>query len=559
MRLWTLFLAFLVPAYLLCLPAKAAGIYHDKDIDARWDNTVRYGIALRLRPRDPALISDANADDGDRNFRPGVISNRMDILSEFDASRNGFGVRVSAAAWLDTIYREPNDNDSAATLNLIASRHDEFASDVRSLHGGKIQLSDAFVHGTFEAHGLPLSFRVGRHVVLWGESLFFAANGIAAGQAPIDVIKALGSPDAEAKEVLLPVWQASSTIEIRPNVALSFYYQFEERKDQLPGTGSYFSTVDFVGAGAEQYLLSPGVALRRTQDLRPKGSGQFGVGLTVNTSAFSYGIYALVFNAKEPQIYLRPSAGTYQLIYPAGIEIYGASFSSAFGATILAGEISGRRYMPLVSATLIAPASLPMTDSDYPLYAVGDTLQGQVSTVTTLAGNALWARAEFKQELAFNERLAVTRNPDALEAGRAAVAAGYPASFTGGNPGVAEGERALFAAAYSAGFTHGFGGAAEGKRTRFAAQYEASFEPEYFEVLPALDLSVPISFSYTFAGESSVDDGENSGTGSFEIGLSATYRSVWKSHIGLTYFIGPASKQSLADRDFVSLSIERTF
>ncbi|MFZ1990828.1 MAG: DUF1302 family protein [Alphaproteobacteria bacterium] len=513
MRLWALFLVFLAPAYVLCIPVKAAEIYHDEDIDARLDNTVRYSVAFRLPPRDAALIADPNADDGDRNFRPGLISNRVDILSEFDASRNGFGVRVSAAAWLDTVYREPNDNDSAATLNLISSRHDEFASDVRSLHGGTVQLSDAFIHGVFDAGGLPISFRIGRHVVLWGESLFFAENGIAAGQAPIDVIKDLGAPDVEAKEVFLPVWQASSVVELRPNVALKLYYQFEGRKDQLPGTGSYFSAEDFIGAGAQAYFFAPGQVLTRAQDLRPRGSGQYGIGLEVSTSAFTYGLYALVFNAKEPQTYLGPDVGTYQLVYPAGIEIYGASFSTSFGESTIAAEISGRRNMPLVSTTLIAPPSLSVVDSEHPLYAIGDTLQGQLSTVTTFAGNALWARAEFKEELAFNERLAITRNLDAFERGR----------------------------------------------TSFAAEYQASFEPEYFEILPALDLSVPLGFTYAFAGESSSDDAENAGTGSIEIGLSAVYRSVWKSHIGLTYFIGSAAKQSLADRDFVSLSVERTF
>ena len=559
MRRWSLLLVFLAPAFDPCTPVKAAEIYHDDGIDARWDNTLRYSLALRLSPRNAALVSDVNSDDGDRNFSPGVISNRVDVFSEFDASRDDFGVRVSAALWLDTIYREPNDNNSAATLNLATQRHDEFAADVRSLHGGTARLFDAFFHGAFDAGGVPISFRVGRHVVLWGESLFFAENGIAAGQAPIDVIKALSSPEAEAKEVLLPVWQASSTIEIRPNVALNLYYQFEERKDQLPGIGSYFSNVDFIGAGAEEYFSPAGSVLTRTRDLRPKGLGQFGVGLTVNTGALSYGLYALVFNAKEPQVYLRPGAGTYQLVYPASIEVYGASFSGGFRETTIAGEISGRRNMPLVSTILIAPPWLPITNSDYPLYAIGDTLQGQVSTITTFGRSSLWQRAEFREELAFNERLAVTRNPDALETGRIAGSAGYPPSFESANALATPVESVLAAAAYPVGFGHGTGGAGESGRTKFAAEYEASFEPQYFEVLPALDLSEPITISYAFAGASSVDEGENSGTGTFELGLSAVYRSLWRSHLGFITFVGPYSRQGLADRDFVSFSIERTF
>ena len=49
--------------------------------------------------------------------------------------------------------------------------------------GNDAELLNAFVQDRFTVFGLPASVRLGRQTLLWGESLFFANNGIAAGQA----------------------------------------------------------------------------------------------------------------------------------------------------------------------------------------------------------------------------------------------------------------------------------------------------------------------------------------------------------------------------------------
>src|SRR3954452_11011815 len=72
-------------------PSLAADLYHDDTLDVRWDNTLSYTAAFRLFPRDPALVANPNWDDGDRNFRPGVISNRLDLLSELEVTAGDWG------------------------------------------------------------------------------------------------------------------------------------------------------------------------------------------------------------------------------------------------------------------------------------------------------------------------------------------------------------------------------------------------------------------------------------------------------------------------------------
>src|SRR5438477_8257995 len=54
------------------------------DVSLQWDNTLKYSTAFRVKDASSTLIADPNQDDGDRNFKKGVISNRVDVLSEFD-------------------------------------------------------------------------------------------------------------------------------------------------------------------------------------------------------------------------------------------------------------------------------------------------------------------------------------------------------------------------------------------------------------------------------------------------------------------------------------------
>ena len=512
-----------LPFCLLALaaaPAFGAELYDADGLELRWDNTVRLSAAARIEPRSNVLIDDANIDDGDRNFGTGLVSKRLDVLSELDVTRGDFGLRVSGTGWYDPTYLERNDNNSPATFNPISVPHDRFTHAVRDREGEGTRLLDAFVHGSFDVGDMPLSFRLGRHIEIWGESLFFAENGIAAGQAPLDAVKELAQPAAEAKEIFLPVWQASLSLSPVPGVSVDLYDQFEWRKDLLPGSGSYFSSADFLDAGGERYFLGADRYLLRGHDLRGSSSGQYGIALQFTSADINYGFYALRFNSKEPQVYLHPDntilsgkAGTYQLVYPEGIEIYGVSASSYLGESNVAGEISLRRNMPLVSGPVTVPDGVQADGDRHPLYALGDTLHAQVSSVSSFGASALWQRADLSAELAANDRLSVIKNAEALEPGR----------------------------------------------DKFAAAVRITFEPEYFEVLPNLDLSLPMSIGYNLAGKSSIDDTQNARAGDVEFGISATFKTVWQANLTMTRFFGPAARQPLADRDFLALSIERVF
>ena len=82
----------------------------NQDLKVRWDNTLKYSNAVRTKSPSAQLTADPNLDDGNRNFGKGIISNRVDLLTELDVGYKDFGARLSGAAWYDTVYNRTNDN-----------------------------------------------------------------------------------------------------------------------------------------------------------------------------------------------------------------------------------------------------------------------------------------------------------------------------------------------------------------------------------------------------------------------------------------------------------------
>jgi len=501
--------------------AHGAEIDTGSDVQLRWDTTLRASLGLRSEGQDAALLRNPNADDGDRAFNPGLMSERLDVLSEIDlqlanTAVGDFGIGASADGWYDAAYHGRTANRSPSTFNPVSVPNTRFVKDVQALEGDEAELLTASVHDRFMAGDIPVTVRLGRQTLLWGESLFSTENGIAAGQAPVDGIKALSQPLAEAKELFLPVAQAVVTVAPRPGISLEAYIQPEWRPDRLPGVGSFFSTSDILDIGGER-LLDGTSAFLRAGDRRPEGVGQFGAAFKASTGAVDFGLYALRFDAKSPQVFVVPNGlgsgpvlGRYGLLYPRGIGVLGGSFSSFVGDSNVAGEISLRMNMPLASrlpslSNAAADAALP--------YARGTTLHGQVSSETTLAPGFFWQGASLQAEVAGNSVLAVTRDPAAAAAGRQSSAA----------------------------------------TLRFV------FTPQYFQVLPRLDVSFPVGLSYDFIGSSAVLADQTAHAGNAELGVDATWRTVWTAALTYTHFLGSPAHQALADRDFVVLAVSRSF
>ena len=564
-RLSPTLLALAVAAALSTTHAYAYEFETDNpDFKISWNNTFKYSTAYRLKDADTRLLANGypsagpgdftgyNLDDGNQNFRnKGIVSNRIDWLSEFDAGTRNLGMRVSAAAWYDTAYNRSNDNASYGSnaATLLGNSGNSFTDGTRTLHGRNAELLDAFVFAKGSLGELPGTVRVGRHTLQYGESLFFGANGIANAQGPVDLVKLLSVPGAQFKEILRPVNQISGQLQVLPNVSIGGYYQFEWRPTQIPGVGSYLSSYDAAGAGSSAFLVAPtnsgAPAFYTIADMKAKNSGQGGLQIkfTPAGSDVEYGLYAARYHDKTPYFYLRfapafppgaPSA--VQAVYAEGINTFGASASTVLLGANVAAEISVRRNTPLVSDPTPnflskAGTGISADNSGNPAYAVGNTAHINLSAIYVMPTTAFFQGASLLGELAWNRATSVT-----------------------------------------------WQGSLDPNTTRDATSARMIFEPSYYQVINGLDLSVPIGIGYNIDGRSRAVFNFNGGSshgGDFNIGINATYRQDWKIGINYVRFLGaagtflknnPATKtpilsyaQSLADRDYLSFTIKRAF
>lgn len=500
------------------------------DVRVRWDNTFKYSNAFRLKDRSDKVMADARTDDGDRNFSKGLISNRIDWLSELDLTYKQFGGRLSGAAWYDDIYNKKNDNNSPTTSNNISVPYDEFTHDTRDRMGRKGELLDAFVYANGSLGEMSGTVRFGRHALVFGESLFFGSNGIANAQVPIDLVKLLSVPSSQFKEVLRPVEQVSGQLQVTPKLSLSAYYQLKWEKTVIPPAGSYLSTSDIAGEGAE----SAGPFLRQN-DINARDSGQGGLQLRYRFTDVEVGLFAARYHDKTPSFYLTLDPTTFTpsgLVhaYAEDIKTYGASFSSVVGSVNIAGEMSVRHNVPLVSDPQVI-VSGAADNADRAAYAVGKTAHAQLSAVYLLETTSLWEGGVLLAEVAWNRRLSIDRNAAALDP----------------------------------------------NTTRDATAFRIVFSPAYYQVLPGLDINIPIGLGYNPDGKSSAIFAFNGGVkhgGDFSIGLTGEYEQVWQFGLNYVHYIGrensfltppnsPAAflsyDQSLRDRNFLSLNIKRTF
>jgi hypothetical protein len=523
--------------------------YTFKDgVKVEFQNTLQYSVLERTAPESSLLGGQINNNDGDNNLRAGIVSNRFDLLSKIDISDDGFGFDASADSFYDTVYNQNTQNRDAFTYNPATEPPEKFTSETRTAAGRNIELRNLFIYGSQTIAGVPVTLRVGRLVNIFGESLFFAANGIAYGNSPLDIARAESVPNTQAKDLFLPVGQANISAQFTESVSATFYYQFEWEKYNFPASGSYFSTVDLLGEGAERIIASPpapphapGLYFYRGKDISGSNTGQFGLAVHYDPvdSQYDLGFYALQYNDSEPQIYTRPhfqffgfaptvvptpvpgnpgalSLGSYQLVYPDHIQIYGISGSTTYGPANIAGEVSVRAHEPLVSTVTVGPGELA-DNNQHPLYAIGNTLHYQASMVYLGPGGKFWDASTVLFEAAGDNLLGFTKN------------------------------RENFNPAYR----------------HMALGLRSIASLTYYQVLPGLDLTPNIGLGWNFMGlapdtQGFNDTGIDRG-GDITIGLSGAFLVNWTGGIAYTRYIAPAGRDPYADRDFASFNIERTF
>ena len=160
----------------------------DPDLAARWDNSVRYNLGVRAQAQDPNILNNSTYDNSDSKFKRGdIVTNRLDILSEFDlVYRKRSGLRVSAALWYDNAYR--SDAEITANPSFVIPGLGDISSAYpgnrytgftrRWNEGPSGEFLDAFVFTGFDLGAVPVNLKLGQHTIYWGESLFSFVHGV---------------------------------------------------------------------------------------------------------------------------------------------------------------------------------------------------------------------------------------------------------------------------------------------------------------------------------------------------------------------------------------------
>ena len=205
------------------------------------DTTISHGMTFRVEKRNSVLAEDANGNDGDLNYDRGLVSNTSKFTTDLDIGAGDFGAFVRATGFIDF----ENQNGTRERTEL--------SDETKNLVGKDLRVLDAYATAAFDVGDAIVDFRLGKHVLNWGESTFIP-NGINAIN-PFDVSK-LRLPGSELREALLPVGLASMSVAPTDTLSMEGFYQLDWEETEIDPVGSYFSSIDYVGPGADRAVIT---------------------------------------------------------------------------------------------------------------------------------------------------------------------------------------------------------------------------------------------------------------------------------------------------------------
>jgi Protein of unknown function (DUF1302) len=503
---WVFSVATLTTLFGICGSVNAFEIKTgNEDIKLRWDNTFRYNLGVRTSGQNSSIIANPNNDDGDRNFDVGIVTNRLDILSELDAVyKRDYGIRLSGAGWYDQRYHDHLDNTSVATSNHFENGQQtvglsSFAD--RYYAGPSGELLDAFAFGKFQIGDIPIRLKVGRHTIFWGESLLLggAIHGISYAQSPLDLAKGFAVPGTEAKELFRPLNNVSVLIQPTDTLSIAAQYFLQWESNRLPEAGTYFGLADAYLDGAESLILGPNTFAKRGYDIIPNQAKDWGVAArwTPEWLDGTLGLYYRHFSDKLPQVILDANTFQYHLDYAQDIDLVGMSLARQILGVSVGAELSYRFNMPLNSD--VAMVSV-LPGKGETAGARGDTWHGVLNFLGLINKTPLFDSATWLSEFTWNRWQRVAQNENV---------------FMGrdGRSGI-------------------------DKVTKDAFAMGINFTPTWFHVLPGMDLSMPLTYTRGISGNSAVLLGGTKDAGTYSAGLSADLYQKYKFDIKYADFYG---------------------
>ncbi|MFC4252455.1 DUF1302 domain-containing protein [Sinimarinibacterium flocculans] len=290
-----------------------------------------------------------NYDDGNWNYdKHDLTSGLLKITQDLTLTWGNYGIFAKGLYYHDWV----NEDFEEYHPNLItAENRDEFAlrdptlgivqygrggpvslprsGETLSQIGGELQLQDAYLFGSVPLwDDKELSFKIGRHLINWGESLLQALNSL--NQANPVNANNFYRVGYLVEEIFTPISMISIGFEPFDSASLEAFYQFEWQPLEAPAPGSMMAVSDVVGvdnavdyayvqfggsaedpAGLMYPLYTPlsgvtntSLTIERLADLEPRTSGQYGLSLkyyaeTLNNGT-EFGVYAMSYHSRLP-------------------------------------------------------------------------------------------------------------------------------------------------------------------------------------------------------------------------------------------------------------------
>jgi len=494
-----------------------------------WQATTTYSLSARTQGRDSRLRGPGN--EGNENFDRGdLTANRASLLLETHTRRDNVGLVVSASTFYDDVYRRSTSSESE--LTNYDTPPGEFSPEARRYHGGYSRFLDFYGYTDLAlGNNAFLNLRAGRHVVAWGEALFMPSLSMA--QGPADGTRT-GVPGTEVKDQLLPEDQISFQLQVGNNWSFMGHWQYDWHETTVPEPGSYLSTGSAVGEGGQ--CLGPVIEgactfAPRGSDIEPGNKqGQWGVGgryrLGMNTEL---GLYYLNYHDRIPLTEINPLAnngqGEYNVRYFDDIELYGATFSTSRGNVSYAGEVTYKKGAPALVNTSIAGDVIPSATR-------ADIMQTNLNAFYNVGRTSFADAVTLIGELSYVDIMDVeSRRLPGTDALPEEVALETDELFYTG---------------------HGFA-------------FQGTASMEYPGITESWDLVVPISYSRQLSGRTLTGGIGGEGDHRLSVGADFIHRSGLEVGVSYLAYLGgvevdnPVKERRLADRDYVSLTVSKSW
>ncbi|HEY1057515.1 MAG TPA: DUF1302 domain-containing protein [Limnobacter sp.] len=568
------------------LPAHAEN-YQLGDYDLTVNSTVSVGSSWRVEGRDPRLIGANNGmggrgastttDDGNLNYDAGDrFSTVIKGIHEFElkkADDYGFFTRVK---WFydDALNNRAVAKGHAPNGYIPNTELNDSGFNPYSRFDG-IDLLDAYGYKNTDINGMPLSVRLGRQVIGWGEStlIFSPLSGI----NTLD-LSALRRPGVDLKEAFTPSEHLYFNLGLNDTTSLEAFYQLKWRKTVTEGCGTIFASNDIAGDGCNFVSVGPdsnaaltgGVGVFRTLDVQPKNDGQFGVALRKYSTDLGaeFGAYYTQYHSRLPiisavkQTTASPFSAKYLLEYPEDIGVFGLSFATNVGSWAWSGEVTYSKDVPLqlntadllLSVLNAGYGSASYFGQRYNAAAAGQKVSGyDTFDVTQIQSSVIkqFDRVLGASRYLFLAEVGATFVSGLPEAKGVAGAGGIAGARYGRSPvfGTANGSLSAPDAVSSGGFV-----------TDFAWGYRARLTGEYRDAIGSIDLFPQISWAHDVDGWSP-EPGQafNEGRQALGLGLGFEFDANTKASINYVKFVNSAAYDVFRDRDFISLSASYSF